>query len=163
MARPKSSLPIAFAALLFAGSVAAQPAPPAPPPGYYPAPPPSYGPSYGPPYAAPTAYPTSRLYSPALLVTGIVANVVGTFAAGFGTAAYMNNDRRLPCFDEFGSCDGPGHGVDTFVMVAGGIAMLAGIPMITLGARRVRVLPQDASLAPRIGLSPRGGTLTFQF
>jgi hypothetical protein len=109
------------------------------------------------------SYPTTRLSSPALLITGIVATVVGSFAAGFGTVAYMNNDLKERCFDEFGSCGGPSHGVDTFIMVAGGIAMLAGIPMIALGARRVRVLPQDASLVPAIGLSPRGGSLTFQF
>jgi hypothetical protein len=110
-------------------------------------------------------YPATRLYSPALLIAGLVTHIVGTIAAGFGTGAYINNSFRRNCFPSFDEviCSEPSHGADTFVMVAGGVAFLAGIPMIAIGSRSVRVLPQDASLAPRITLSPRGGSLTFQF
>jgi hypothetical protein len=169
MAQPSSALPLALAMLLLTGSAAAQsalsepPAPSAPPPGYYPAPRPPYGPVYGPPYATAPIYPTSRLYSTAMLATGIAASVVGSLAAVFGTVAYLNNDfNRCFEFDGF-SCEGPSHGVDTFVMAAGGIVMLTGIPLIAIGSRRVRVRPQDAAFIPVLTASPRGGSLTFQF
>jgi hypothetical protein len=168
MLRPSSALALALALVtpLIAGSAAAQSAPVAPPPVYYPAPPPPYGPVYAPPYAAQPLYPTSALYSPAMLITGVGLHVVGTFAAIFGTIAYLSNDFDR-CFPgqfpgQVDSC-GPSHGSDTFVMVAGGVGMLAGLPLIVLGSRRVRVKPEDASLVPVITPSMRGASFTFRF
>ena len=129
-------------------------------PGYYPAPPP-YWPGYRVAYPAPPLYPTSDLYSPLMLITGIGVNVVGTFAAIFGTIAYLGNDFTR-CADGPFSCQSA-HGADTFVMVAGGIAMLAGIPLMAIGSRRVRVRPQDASLVPVLTPSTRGAAFTFRF
>jgi hypothetical protein len=88
---------------------------------------------------------------------------VGTFASIFGTIAYLSNDfdRCFPNGD-VQSC-GPSHGVDTFVMVAGGIGLLAGIPLMAFGVRRVRVKPEDASAAPVMVASPRGAALGFRF
>jgi hypothetical protein len=165
MACPRSSLPIALAALLFAGSVAAQPVPTAASPGYSPSPPPFYGPAVAPPYVAPISYPVTRLYSPAMLIVGLVTHVVGTAAAVGGSASYMNNSAKSDCVldSDVVHCREPSHLVETFAMVAGGVAFLAGIPFIAIGARSARAMPQDASLAPRITLSPRGGSLTVQF
>src|SRR5262245_55987068 len=111
MARPLSSLLLALATLAATGSAASETPPSATPPEYSASPPPFYGPAYGSPYAAPPAYPISGLYSPAMLITGIVSSAVGSLALLFGTIAYVNND--FPRFCEFApDCGQPTHGAD---------------------------------------------------
>lgn len=104
-----------------------------------------------------------------MLITGAILNGLGSVALAIGTVAYVANDSVVCVFEGPGGggvdpCS-PHHGADTAVMVIGGIATLAGIPLIVIGAQTVNVKREaPATPAPAtISLSPGGASLKIAF
>lgn len=174
-AAPASAPPPVWGAPPAWGTQASGPTPPPAtpwgqaPPGYAPyGQPYNYGPGgYGPPPVEPPA-PTQRASTP-MFVAGIVTLSVGGVVAIIGSAvlASSGDEVQVYCDNPDGSpgsypCrtaeDTSGRGLGIGLLVAGGVGVAAGIPLLILGSRRV---PADPAVAVRVG--PNGAEVVGSF
>jgi hypothetical protein len=154
---------------------AASPAPPAPPVGYGApppgAPPPSYGPppGWGYPYAS-SGPPRLERYSTPMFVGGIVALSLGGVGLIAGSVLYGSGASKydLYCTDEngftnvCGEADDPdSKGPGLALLIAGGVLVAGGIPLVLVGGRRV---PKESAAPPvTASVGPRGASLRITF
>lgn len=99
--------------------------------------------------------------SPALIITGAVTTFLGLGATVGGTLSYMIQTGVVCAgggIDGSGSCGSSGAS-GIALMVGGSVAMLGGVTMIVLGARKVTTPLPEASLQ----LRPTGADLRLTF
>ncbi len=104
-----------------------------------------------------------RLSKP-LMVAGIVTSAVGgaTIMVGFFTGGMR---AMFACGSGWGhdssSC-AEGETIMAGTGIAGGVALLAGLPMLLAGARKVP-RDSDSELSPDLAIGPTGGSLSWRF
>src|SRR5262249_33493677 len=106
----------------------------------------------------------SRTQSPAT-VAGAVMILVGALQIPTGIGVFATSHSSCVVVEtQVASCSGGAPGkVVGVAMVGGGAAILAGVPILVLAARRPDVDKNAPKLSPRLSLSPRGGALAFSF
>jgi hypothetical protein len=123
--------------------------------------PPMYGPPMYGPYAQQPRMLEEHRASPAMIVSGSALTFVGLGAVAGGAVWYLS-ETGVVCdgagIDGTGSCGGSGvRGVA--LMVGGSLAMIGGVTMIVLGARKVSTSGSEATLQ----LRPTGADLRVTF
>ncbi len=137
-----------------------------PPPGYGAPPPPGYGSLDG---AGPDQVRTER-FSTGLMVTGIVFIPVGALALGAGGFLVFGKDKLHDRHDdvrfEHWGPEDPADAKELGVglMIGGGAALVSGIIMTAVGARKIAVVEsEEASIKPTVSVTAGGGNLTWSF
>jgi len=100
-----------------------------------------------------------------MVAFGAIGLVAGVVLLPVGAAVKSTNQCHDPTGTKTFDCDyGPGSDMVTggiVSLVAGGVLLLGGLPMIAVGARPQRV--ERARAAPTVAVGPRGGSVRWTF